>query len=173
MDPFIGQIMAVGFGFAPRGWSTCEGQLLNISSFTALFSLLGTTFGGDGRTSFGLPDLRGRSIVGQGTGPGLSTIRWGERGGSETTTLVANNLPQHSHPVAVPVSGAAGEEDAANGQYIAGNSGAFNEDATSGQNLASFNSGNNATGNTSFNNRSPYLGMYYVIALQGIFPSRN
>ena len=173
MEPFLGQIMAVGFGFAPRGWTTCDGQLLPIAQNSALFSLLGTTYGGDGRTTFGLPDLRGRSIVGRGQGAGLSNISWGQRGGSETTTLLANNLPAHSHPVAIPVSGAAGEEDAANGQYIAGNAGAFNEDATSGQNLAPFNSGNNSTGNTPFNNRSPYLGMYYIIALTGLFPSRN
>ena len=173
MDPFIGQIMAVGFGFNPRGWANCDGQLISIASNNALFALLGTTFGGDGRTTFALPDLRGRSIVGQGSGPGLSTITWGERGGSETTTLIANNLPAHTHPVAVPVSGAAGEESTANGNYIAGHAGAFNEDATAGQNLASFNSGNNTTTNSSFNNRSPFLGMFYIIALQGIFPSRN
>ena len=95
-EPFIGQVMLVGFNFPPRGWSFCEGQLLPISQNTALFSLLGTTYGGDGRTSFGLPDLRGRAPFGPGTRPGLSPVGWGERGGAETRTLVAANLPPHA-----------------------------------------------------------------------------
>ena len=81
-DPFIGEIMTVGFNFAPRGWAFCEGQLLAISSHTALFSLLGTTYGGDGRTTFGLPDLRGRVPLGVGTGPGLPSVGWGEKLGT-------------------------------------------------------------------------------------------
>jgi len=97
MDPFIGQIQAFGFNFAPRGWATCTGELLAISSHSALYSLLGTTFGGDGRTTFGLPDLRGRSIIGIGSGGGLSSISWGERGGKENEILVAPNLPNHTH----------------------------------------------------------------------------
>ena len=83
-NPLLGTIVPVGFGFAPRGWASCEGQLLAISQNTALFSLLGTTFGGDGRVTFALPDLRGRTIIGQGTGPGLSTRRWGERLGTQS-----------------------------------------------------------------------------------------
>lgn len=100
-DPFIGQINAFGFNFAPRGWATCNGQLLPISSYTALFSLLGTMYGGDGRTTFALPDLRGRTPVHQGTGPGLSQKSMGEKGGSETTTLTISNLPSHNHTIYV------------------------------------------------------------------------
>ena len=97
MDAFLGSINTFGFNFAPRGWALCQGQLLAISQNSALFSLLGTTYGGDGRTSFGLPDLRGRASVGMGHGPGLSNYSWGERGGSETRTLTSLNLPSHTH----------------------------------------------------------------------------
>ena len=95
---FVGEIRIVGFNYAPAGWALCNGQLLTIASYTALFSLLGTTFGGNGRTNFRLPDLRGRSPVHPGTGPGLSPINWGEMGGSEDTTLTVQNLASHSHP---------------------------------------------------------------------------
>jgi microcystin-dependent protein len=100
-DPFIAEIIMFAGNFAPRGWAYCDGQILAISSNTALFSILGTTYGGDGRTTFGLPDLRGRSAihVGYGHGPGLSTIRLGDRSGAETTTLTTNNLPSHTHAV--------------------------------------------------------------------------
>ena len=101
MEPFLGQIQAFGFNFAPRGWSKCEGQLLPISQWTALFSLLGTTFGGDGRTTFGLPDLLSRSIVGMGQGPGMDNITWGERGGNYTYTLTTQQMPSHAHSVQV------------------------------------------------------------------------
>ena len=96
-DPFLAQIMMFGGNFAPRGWAFCDGQLLPISQNTALFSLLGTTFGGDGRTTFQLPDLRGRYPIHPGTGPGLSQRRWGERGGAETTTLTQAEMPSHDH----------------------------------------------------------------------------
>lgn len=172
MEPFIGQIQAFGFNFAPRGWAKCEGQLLAISQYTALFSLLGTTFGGDGRTTFGLPDLRGRSMVGMGNGPGLDNISWGEKAGNYQIALNANNLPPHAHAVAVPVSTAGGEEATPNGQHIANHASAFNEDATSGASLAPFNTGN-VGGNVPFNSRNPFLGINICIALQGIFPSRN
>ena len=99
MEPFIGQIQAFGFNYPPRGWAKCEGQLLAINAYQSLFSLLGTTFGGDGRTTFGLPDLRGRSIVGMGNGPGLGDVRWGEKGGAENHTLTAAQIPSHAHGV--------------------------------------------------------------------------
>ena len=97
MEPFLGQIQPFGFNFAPRTWAKCDGQLLSIAANSALFSLLGTTFGGDGRSTFGLPDLRGRSIVHIGHGPGLDAVTWGERGGREYITLNQLNMPQHSH----------------------------------------------------------------------------
>jgi len=103
LDPFIGQIQAFGFNFAPRGWSLCDGQLLAISSNTALFSLIGTAFGGDGRTTFGLPDLRGRTAVHVGRGPGLSNITWGQRGGRENVNLTIQELPAHNHIISTTV----------------------------------------------------------------------
>jgi len=166
MEPFIGQIQAFGFNFAPRGWAMCEGQLLPISQNTALFSLLGTTFGGDGRTTFALPDLRGRSIVGIGNGPGLSTISWGERGGAENHTLSVAQMPSHTHNIGV--NAAAGEEANPTGKHIAGITDGFAENATG--NLAAPTS---AGGNQSFGIRSPFLGINVCIALQGIFPSRS
>ena len=96
MEPFIGQVIAFGGNFAPRGWAFCDGQLLAISQNTALFSILGTIYGGDGRTTFALPDLRGRATVHPGNGPGLSSRRLGEKGGSETNTLTTNQLPSQS-----------------------------------------------------------------------------
>ncbi|MBT8188695.1 MAG: phage tail protein [Croceitalea sp.] len=172
MNPFLGQIQPFGFNFAPRGWATCEGQLLPISQNTALFSLLGTTFGGDGRTTFGLPDLRGRSIVGVGNGPGLSDIRWGERSGLTQINLNATQLPSHFHSVGIPVNTAPGGESNNTGQFIAAHVGAFSEEATSGQTLAPFNS-NNTGSSQSVNIRNPYLGMYIGIAMQGVYPSRS
>ena len=96
-EPFIGEIRIFGFNFAPRGWALCDGQLLPISQNSALFSLLGTIYGGDGRTTFALPDLRGRAALHEGTGPGLSPRQLGQRSGSETNTLTVNQLPPHTH----------------------------------------------------------------------------
>lgn len=167
-EPFIGELRAFPYNFAPRGWALCEGQLLPIAQNTALFSLLGTTFGGDGRTTFGLPDLRGRVPVGEGQGPGLSDRRLGERFGSEAFTLTPSTLPQHSHNVRVH-SGPANTYTPGNpavtdrkvygpatpGQFMDGQA-----VATAGQSLA-------------HENRRPLLALSWCIALQGIFPSRN
>jgi len=171
MEPFIGQIQAFGFNFAPRGWAMCEGQLLPISQNTALFSLLGTTFGGDGRTTFGLPDLRGRSIVGMGNGPGLSNISWGERGGAENHTLTTAQMPSHNHSVAVGVNTAAGSEATPTG-ILASIANGYAEDPTSGASLGGVTQ-SNVGGGQSFGIRSPYLGINVCIALQGVFPSRS
>lgn len=171
MEPFLGQIQAFGFNFAPRGWSTCDGQLLPISSYSALFSLLGTIYGGDGRTTFALPDLRGRSIVHQGHGAGLSSITIGQRSGAEQVTLSTLNMPSHNHGSSVAVHTGAGESSAPTG-YIAAHSGAFGEEPTSGANLAGV-SNNNVGGSQAFNVRNPYLAVNVCIALVGIFPSRN
>ncbi|MDC8004523.1 tail fiber protein [Aureisphaera galaxeae] len=166
MDPFIGQIMPVGFNFAPRGWAFCHGQLLAIASHTALFSLLGTTFGGDGRTTFGLPDSRGRSFVGVGSGPGLAPITWGERAGAENHTITIGQLPSHTHNIGV--STATGEETNPAGKHIAAMTDAYAEDANA--NLAPPAS---VGSNQSFSIRNPFLGVYYVIALEGVYPSRS
>ena len=98
-EPFLGEIRAFGFTFAPRGWAMCQGQTMSISQNSALFSLLGTTYGGDGRVTFGLPDLRGRTAISLGQGPGLSTRTQGEQAGSEQVTLNAGQIPPHTHGV--------------------------------------------------------------------------
>lgn len=172
MEPFIGQIMPVGFSFPPRGWALCDGAILAISTNTALFSLLGTTFGGDGRTTFGLPDLRGRSIRHVGNGPGVDPISWGQRGGFNDRTLSVANLPSHTHTVSVGVSTDAGEEASPAGQVIASSAASFNEDPTSGQTLGGVSAGNTG-GGAALNVDNPFLGLYVCIALVGIFPSRS
>jgi len=174
MDPFIGQIQPFGFNFAPRQWSTCDGQLLAISSNSALFSLLGTTFGGDGRTTFALPDLRGRSIVHVGRGPGLNTIQWGQRGGSENFTILSNELPAHSHTQRIPVNNdeEANLDDPAN--HVIGVSGTNDFFATPTANQFLLQTQTAQTGGGQpIQKRSPYLGIYVCIALFGIFPSRS
>jgi microcystin-dependent protein len=171
MNPFLGQIMAVGFGFAPRGWAFCDGQLLAINSNTALFSLLGTTFGGDGRTTFQLPDLRGRSIVHAGQGPGLDNIRQGQSGGAYTITLQTAHLPAHAHTGSMKLGGS--PEEAGAGHFIGANQAIYTEDPGSGAVNAGAVTTNNTGGGQAFNSRNPYLGIYYCIALEGVYPSRS
>ena len=168
---FIGQIQAFGFNFAPRNWAFCDGQLIAISQNTALFSLLGTTFGGDGRNTFQLPDLRGRSIVHVGNGPGLSNISWGERGGVETVTLSVANMPSHNHATVMNLGGTAEESGA--GHFLGSSGTLFAEDAAGTTlNAGAITSANNG-GSQGFNNRNPFLGIYVSICLYGVFPSRN
>lgn len=171
MEPFIGQIQAFGFNFAPRGWAFCDGQLMSIAQNTALFSLLGTMYGGDGRTTFALPDLRGRNMVGQGQGPGLSPIWQGDNGGQETVTLQPTNMPAHTHPVSVAVNTASGEESAST-NYIASHASAFSEASTGSAFLKGVTSAP-AGGGQPFSIRNPSLGIYVCIAMQGLFPSRS
>jgi microcystin-dependent protein len=174
-EPFIGQIMIVGFNFAPRGFASCEGQLLPIAQNTALFSLLGTTFGGDGRTTFGLPDLRGRTAVGVGTGPGISPMSWGEKAGVENTQLAVANLPPHSHSVSVKGTEARGNSEIPTGNTWASRS--RDNDYSNATPVVEMKAGSVSIGNTgngtSFTNMQPSLGLYHVIALVGIFPSRS
>ena len=219
MEPFIAQIMLFGGNFAPRGWAFCDGSLLPISQNTALFSLIGTIYGGDGRTTFALPDLRGRAPIHQGHMPGGQySYRLGQRGGQESNTLNTSHLPAHNHPVSgsgggisgsatATISGApgvtmnvsddndAGEEP--NGNYLGKNdagalyasghngtmaSGAISADAetlavsadTSGLsvNMSGLSTGNTGGGQP-IQNMQPDIAMNYIIALQGIFPSRS
>lgn len=167
-EPFIGEIKIVGFNFPPRGWATCDGQLLPISQNTALFSLLGTTYGGDGRTTFALPDLRGRSATHVGAGPGLSTMNWGERGGTETHNITTNQMPSHSHTMNLA---SANEGDQTS---PAGNSLAVSDDRNyaTGAGTTMGPTGNDG-GGQAINHMPPHLGVYHVIALVGLFPSRN
>jgi microcystin-dependent protein len=183
MQPFIGQITMFGFNFPPRGWAECNGQLLPISSNTALFSLIGCTYGGDCRTTMALPDLRGRSAVHIGNGPGLSNVALGQRGGHEGVTLTTSNLPSHSH--IFNLADGKGDAFSANGTGIANvalnqETGQSNElleifssaGAYSGKALKSATIGNTGGGQP-FENRAPFLGINTCIALQGIFPSRS
>lgn len=174
MEPFIGQIQAFGFNFAPRGWALCNGQLLDISQNQALFSLLGTMYGGDGRTTFGLPDLRGRTLVGTGQGPGLSPIQQGDRGGTESVHLTVANIPSHTHTVSVGASDsdATSDEPSAGARLGTASSQIYVGGAPVSVSLAA--DATTATGgNQPFLNREPFLGINYCIALVGIYPSRN
>ena len=179
MDPFVGEIRAVGFNFAPRGWALCQGQLLPISQNTALFSLLGTTYGGDGRTTFGLPDLRSRLIVQPGQGPGLSAYNLGQMSGSETETLTANEMPTHNHTltgVTVNANSTAGSATTPTGNVPALDTGVQHYASSPDVQMAAASVAGTTTaagGGTPHPNTMPSLGMYYVIATQGIFPSRN
>lgn len=172
MNPYLGMIMLFAGNFQINGWAICNGQLINISQNTALFSILGTTYGGDGRQTFGLPDLRGRVPIHMGQGPGLSNYIQGETGGAESTTLLIGNLPQHNHPL-IATSEAGTTSDPA-GAYL-GNTGALDREYnTSGTNVQ-MNAGAIGIAGSSqpFNNLQPYLVVNYLIALSGIYPSRN
>ena len=179
---YVGEIRMFGFNFAPVGWAFCNGGTLPISSNTALFALLGTTYGGNGTTTFGLPDLRGRFPMHFGQGTGLSNRIQGEFGGGETTTLGITHLPAHSHAInltaAMPCSNGPGNADDPTGKIPAGSASDENYTApgsATGQ-LAPLTvtgtSGSTGTG-TPFTNMPPYLAVNFCIALQGIFPSRN
>lgn len=190
-QPFLGAIILVPYNFAPRGYAFCNGQTLAISQNTALFSLLGTTYGGNGQTTFNLPDLRGRAPVSSGQGAGLSLYSLGQTGGVEQITLTTNNLPSHTH--SVPASGltaAANVKNApANSKSPAGNvpateaagvTATYSSDTSSLTQMASqaVTVGGAATAqptgsNLPFSSLNPYLTLNYCIALQGIFPSRN
>lgn len=181
MEPYIAQIMPFAGNFAIRGWAFCDGQLLPISQNTALFSIIGTTFGGDGRTTFALPDLRGRSIVHVGNGPGLDHITWGERGGTYQVTLTQSHMANHTHTAVskVVTTNQDGEDNQPNGNYLAQTtlSGAdfyIDQASASAGELAGVSTTiGNTGGNVPLNIRNPFLGIYMLIALTGIFPSRN
>ena len=172
MEPFIGQITMFGFNFAPRGWAFCDGQLLPIAQNTALFSLLGTTFGGDGRTTFGLPDLRGRTAIHPGTGPGLSPRRLGERGGQERVTLTIANLPSHTHDVSIGVTDEDGNSNEGNTHILANTVNNNYSNRVANGALAASRS-TNTGGSQHVNNLQPFLVISFCIALVGIFPSRS
>ncbi|MCB0648973.1 MAG: phage tail protein [Saprospiraceae bacterium] len=168
MEPFIGQVIIFGGNFAIRGYAMCNGQLLSIAQNTALFSILGTTYGGDGRTTFGLPDLRGRVAMHYGQGPGLSPYNLGEIGGTQSRTLVVGNLPPAS--VSIPASTNAATSDEPSGLVIASNGGnLYNATANTFLAPGSLQGGSSQP----FSILQPYLCLTYLIALVGIFPSRN
>jgi microcystin-dependent protein len=175
-SPILGCIFMFAGNFAPRGFALCAGQLLPISQNTALFSILGTTYGGNGQTTFALPDLRGRSPIGAGQGPGLSNISLGEMAGTENVTLLSNNMPVHNHVLQANSGSASVGAPAGNLLADSGNSQSGGVPIyTSGTPNAQLNAQSIglAGGNQPFSNRNPYLGINYIIATQGIFPSRN
>lgn len=170
-DPFVSEIRIFGFNFAPKGWAMCNGQILPLSQNTALFSLLGTTYGGDGKSNFALPDMQGRAPMHPGQGDGLSLHDLGETGGSETVTLLESEIPLHNHTLSV--SGLNSQATApANTSLGRGNP--VKVYASAG---ALVKMGDNAIttsgGSLPHNNMMPYLTMNFCIALQGIFPPRG
>ncbi|MHC4695590.1 MAG: phage tail protein [Planctomycetota bacterium] len=171
-EPFVGQITMFAGNFAPRSWAFCDGQLLQISQNDALFSLLGTIYGGDGRTNFGLPDLRGRIPIHQGSRPGGASHNLGSKGGGETVTVTAQQLPTHSHTF--QASTATGNQSNPSGACLAGSANIrLYRDVGASTNLAPATAFTNAGGSQAHTNVAPFQCIHYIIALVGIYPSRN
>lgn len=172
MDPFVAEIRIFGFNFAPTGWAFCNGQLLPISQNTALFSLLGTTYGGNGTSNFALPNMQGNAPMHPGQGPGLSLHDLGEVGGSETVTLLESEIPSHNH--ALQASTQLGEDPQCVGESFARSVGAnLYEPSNAGLVAMSASVLAPAGGNQPHNNMMPYLTLNFCIALQGVFPPRG
>ena len=175
-EPFIAEIKIFAGNFAPRGYAFCDGTLLPISQNTALFSLIGTIYGGDGRTTTALPDLRGRAPMHKGTGAGLTPRQIGQRGGSETETLNTGKIPVHTHSASVTLQ-SGNEDDPSPNKFLAagptpatliyGDSAAVLNDTMVGAALP------DAGGSQSHTNQQPYLRMSFIIALSGVYPSRS
>jgi microcystin-dependent protein len=182
-EPFLAQIVMFGGNFAPRGWAYCDGQLLPIAQNTAVFSLLGTTYGGDGRTTFALPDLRGRLPMHPGSGPQLTPRQLGQKSGSESNVLTVGQLPAHGHQLdpavsvaRMSVSAAVGDQTSPVGHVPAvANDGESNYAEAGGEENQIGVSGSTADagGGQPVNNLPPFLCVNFIIALQGVFPSRN
>jgi microcystin-dependent protein len=177
MESFLGQLALFPYNFAPQGWAMCEGQVLPIQQYTALFSLLGTNFGGNGTSTFALPDLRGRVPIGQGQGPGLSPYVVGEQQGVESVALTANTIPAHSHAFQAFASPATTNAPSgalpAEGHSTGRGAPPVNTYAASGTPVAlAASQALPAGGSQPHNNLQPYLTLNWCIALQGIFPSR-
>jgi len=173
MDPFVAEIRIFPFNFAPKGWAFCDGQLLPLSQNTALFSLLGTTYGGDGKSNFALPDMQGNAPMHPGQGPGLSLHDLGETGGSETVSLLESEIPSHAHSMGaqnVPLGCLAGAAGNTFTHPASGN--LFNKVGPAVVNMND-NALAPAGGDQPHNNMQPYLTLNFCIALQGVFPPRT
>jgi microcystin-dependent protein len=170
-DPFVAEIRIFPFTFAPTGWAFCNGQLLPISQNTALFSLLGTTYGGDGKSTFALPDLQGSAPMHPGQGPGLSLHDLGETGGTATVTLLQSEIPSHAH--AANASQGDGIERTPKDQLLSTGIGISQYQAPGGLTSMAATSVTAAGGDQPHNNLQPYLTMNFNIALQGVFPPRG
>lgn len=175
MDPFVAEIRIFPFNFAPKGWAFCDGQLLPLSQNTALFSLLGTTYGGDGKSTFALPNLQGNAAMHPGQGPGLSLHDLGEMGGSESVTLLVSEIPAHAHGVGFALNADGNATSPANAVWAQSSAGRgaaalYQNGAPTGpvqlQSLA------NTGGGLPHQNMQPYLTLNFCIALQGVFPAR-
>ncbi len=170
-DPFVAEIRIFPFNFAPRGWAWCDGQLMPLSQNTALFALLGTTYGGNGKSNFALPDLQGRAPMHPGQGPGLSLHDLGETGGSETVSLLESEIPSHSH--ALVASNAPGNRTFPAGNSIARTIGAKPYSTVVPDVNMAPEALAPAGGDQPHNNLQPYLTFYFCIAMQGVFPPRT
>jgi len=180
MEGVLAYVTLFAGNFAPRAWAFCAGQILPISQNTALFSLLGTTYGGNGQTTFQLPDLQGRAVVGAGQSPGLSLYDLGQEGGTETFTMLSTQLPFHTHAVSVGISPGCSSTNGNspspnNAVYAPLSSGALAFGSNGGARMKAYNVTLNTGftgGNQPFSIRNPYLGLNYIICLQGVFPAR-
>lgn len=173
-DPFVGQLTLAAFNFAPYGWAQCTGQLMAISSNTALFSLLGVNFGGDGRSTFALPNLQGNCAVGMGQGPGLNQYDIGQTGGEPSVTLLQTEVPPHSH--IVNARSVRSDEKSPAGNTFSDSVGGdlYNNTTSPPLPLVAMNTVTNTVGGSQpHNNMMPYLALNWIIALQGVFPPRS
>lgn len=183
MEGYIAEIRMFAGNFAPRGWAFCQGQILSIAQNTALFALIGTVYGGNGQTTFALPDLRGRVAVGPGQGPGLPAVNLGQMAGAPTHTLINTEMPAHNHTTQVTVRafesslGGTGDSESTTNTYWASAYGVANIYSTTANGTMNPQAASVVVGVTGgsqpHNNMQPYLGMNYIICMEGIFPSRN
>jgi microcystin-dependent protein len=173
MDPFVAEIRIFGFNFAPKGWAFCNGQLLPLSQNTALFSLLGTTYGGDGKSTFALPDLQGNAPMHPGQGPGLSLHDLGETGGSESVTLLESEMPSHNHTMRATLDDANLAIPQSTRSLAKASANLYNTSNAGGTSPLALQALPAAGGSLPHNNMQPYLTMNFCIALQGVFPPRG